>query len=103
MKNTIKSSYKLRLMATIAVIILTLGIFMSCEPQLRDNYSSMDVISFIAAGTADTTAYTVPVVDEYNSINYMSVITIDGTPYYPSMSNGAGIRYFRADKYEENE
>ena len=93
----------MRLAAIIAVIIMTLGIFFSCEPQLRDNYSSMEVISFIAAGIADTTSSTVPVVDEYNGINYMSVITIDGTPYYPSMSNGAGIRYFRADKYEENE
>lgn len=101
MKNTTKSSYKLRLIAIIAVIIMTIGIFMSCEPQLKDSYSSMEAISFIAAGVADTTAQTVPVVDEYNNINYMSVITIDGIPFYPSMSNGAGIRYFRADKYQE--
>ena len=101
MKKNIKSSQKMRLMAIIAVIIMTLGIFMSCEPQLRDSYSSMEAISFIAAGIADTTAQTVPVVDEYNNINYMSVITIDGIPYYPGMSNADGIRYYRADKYEE--
>ena len=101
MKKHYKSSYKLRLAAIIAVIILTLGIFFSCEPQLRDSYSSMEAISFIAAGIADTTSSTVPVVDEYNDINYMNVITIDGVPYYPSMSNADGIRYYRADKYEE--
>ena len=101
MKKNIKSSHKLRLMAIIAVIIMTLGIFFSCEPQLRDSYSSMEAISFIAAGIADTTSQTVPVVDEYNDINYMNVITIDGVPFYPSMSNGAGIRYYKADKYQE--
>ena len=103
MGKSIKSSYKLRLAAIIAVIIMTLGIFFSCEPQLRDNYSSMEVISFIAAGLADTTSHTVPVVNEYNGINYMSVIIIDGIPYYPGMSNADGIRYYRADKYEGNE
>lgn len=87
-------------MAIIAVIILTLVTFMSCEPQLKDSYSSMEAISFIAAGIADTTEQTVPVVDEYNTVNFMNVITIDGVPFYPSMSNGAGIRYFRADKYQ---
>ena len=101
MKNIIKSSQKLRLTAIIAVIIIILGTFVSCEPQLRDSYSSMEAISFIAAGVADTTSSTVPVVDEYANVIYMSVITIDGIPYYPSMSNGAGIRYFRADKYQE--
>lgn len=101
MKNTTKSSKKMRLAAIIAVIIMTLGIFFSCEPQLRDSYSSMEAISFIAAGMADTTSHTVPVVDEYNGINYMNVITIDGTPYYPGMSNADGIRYYRADKYSE--
>ena len=99
MKKNIKSSYKLRLAAIIAVIII--GIFMSCEPQLRDSYSSMEAISFIASGLADTTGHTVPVVDEYANIIYMNVITLDGVPYYPSMSNADGIRYYRADKYEE--
>ena len=87
-------------MAIIVIMIITITTFMSCEPQLKDSYSSMEAISFIAAGVADTTSQTVPVVDEYNNINYMSVITIDGVPFYPSMSNGAGIRYFRADKYQ---
>ena len=101
MKKNIKSSHKLRLMAIIAVIIMTLGIFFSCEPQLRDSYSSMEAISFIAAGIADTTSQTVPVVDEYANVIYMNVITLDGIPYYPGMSNADGIRYYRADKYEE--
>ena len=101
MKKNNKSSKKLRLMAIIAVIILTLGIFFSCEPQLRDSYSSVEAISFIAAGMADTTAQTVPVVDEISNVIYMSIIIIDGTPYYPGMSNADGIRYYRADKYQE--
>ena len=82
------------------LIIMIIGIiFMSCKPQLKDSYSNVEAISFIATGVADTTSQTIPVVDELSNVISMRIITIDGVPFYPGMSNGGEIRYYKADKY----
>lgn len=87
-------------MKNLLLIVICIITFSACGQQLRDNYSSLEAISFIAAGIADTVSK-VPVIDEYNNITYMNVIIIDDVPYYPAMSNGAGLRYFKADKYHD--